>query len=97
MIDSMDRIRQLEQALAFGTLHITLKRHDSQTVGIEGDIHTSHKVDDNPGALTVIIALLKAAELNQETGTLTCSIKLDKGIANRIVIEENHRTVRGEQ
>jgi hypothetical protein len=94
MIDSLERIRQLEQSLAFGTLHITVKRHDSQTVAINGQTLRSHKVEDNPSALTIIIALLKAAEANQETGTICCTIELDKGLATRVVVEENQRTLR---
>lgn len=93
MMTSLERIQEMEEALAFGTLQITIKRHNSQTVAIDGQTLVSHKVDDNPGALAIIIAMLRAAEANQESGVLNCTIKLEQGSATRIVIEENRRTM----
>lgn len=89
-----DMFNLIEQQLAqvpYGTIQFTIKRHDSHTTSIDGQKLTSHKTETNEQALSIILALLKSAQINQESGNLTFTIVLDKGSSSRVIVQDLKR------
>ncbi len=87
----LDLITRLEQSVDYGTVQLTIKRHDSHTTSVDGQKLTSHKTDGSQQALSIVIALLKAAQANRESGSLTFTIVLNDGVSDRVVVQDVKR------
>lgn len=86
-----DLIEQHLNKVAFGTLAVTVKRHDSHTASLDFQKITSHKTDGNDKALAVVIALLKGMQATGETGFLTFTVTVNNGNATRVQVQDTQR------
>jgi hypothetical protein len=91
MSDIFDLLEKQLNSLPFGTLGITVKRHDSHNASLDFQKITSHKVDGNDKALAIVIALLKSLQANKETGFLTFTITMTEGNATRVQVQDTQR------
>ena len=86
-----DLIEQMHAGIDFGTVQLTIKKHDSHITHVDGQKMTSHKTKGNEEAFALILQLLKAVQASQETGHMTFTIVLDKGVANRMIVQDVRR------
>ncbi len=93
MSDLHDLIDQQLKKVDYGTLAVTLKRHDSHTASLDFQKITSHKTEGNEKALAVVISLLKSMQASGETGFLTFTITMDKGIATRVQVQDTQNSI----
>lgn len=92
-MDLMSFIEKMSSGVDFGTIQFTVKRHDSHVSSVDAQKMTSHMTTGNEQALSIVIALLKAAKATEETGNMTFTINLDKGEASRVIVQDMRRVI----
>lgn len=87
----LELIHKAEQETPYGTIALTIKRHESRTTTIDLTKITSQPVSGNAQALTIIGTMLRLLAESKESGNLTFTITLEKGNAKRLLPQDFKR------
>lgn len=85
----IDDINELIEAVDYGDVQVTVKRHTKNTHQVIIHSFESHKPKDNAQAAAIIMQVIKEATEKKFSGSLSFTVVLNKGKVSRLIKQDN--------
>jgi len=88
----IDTIMQAHAGMDYGTVVLFLKKHGGIVSTVDAQkIWTTNTPKGNEGAIEIVVALINAMSHNKESGELTFTIHMNKGISQKVMVQDMKR------
>ena len=85
----LDDIQAMIEGVDFGDVMVTVKRHTKKTHQVIVHAYESHKPKDNANAAAIIMQVIKDANQNEFSGSISFTVVMNKGKVSRLIKQDN--------